>query len=241
MKIKESLISLAIAAALGSTGVYAQSSTHGVTPGDTSLPDPTEEGRSAGSAALPTSEPSDTVRPRSEVGLEQRDEQRDQQRAEAETGSSISADERSRAGQSSSLSGDTTRSGGESSAMAAGSADMSSDSSRMSQQQAQSDVPPPVDSDTVRHIQQALNDQGHQINVDGIWGDKTHEALKDYQSDQHLNATGQLDGETFASLGLTEGAQQTASASSQGAGSADASADQQQASADSSSTTDSDQ
>jgi peptidoglycan hydrolase-like protein with peptidoglycan-binding domain len=86
--------------------------------------------------------------------------------------------------------------------------------STMRHHQAQSNVPPPVDSETVRHVQQALSDQGHKVNVDGIWGDRTHEALKEYQSDKHLNASGQLDGETFAALGLTEGAQQTASASS---------------------------
>lgn len=75
---------------------------------------------------------------------------------------------------------------------------------------AQSDVPPPIDQNTIRSVQQALNDQGQQLQVDGIWGEKTHQALMQFQRDKELPASGQLDAETFAALDL-EDQQQTAS------------------------------
>lgn len=175
MKIKDGLLALVVAAALGSTGVYAQGPTsHGVTPGDTSLPDPTQTDQHPSTLDSSASQQSSAIKAPSESSSSQMQS------------SAVSADERARAG----------------------------DSSSMSHMQAQSNVPPPVDSDTVRNIQQALSDQGHKVNTDGIWGDRTHEALKEFQSDKHLNATGQLDGETFAALGLTDASQQTASASS---------------------------
>lgn len=188
MKIKDGLLTLVIAAALGSTGVYAQgAASEGVTPGDTSLPDPTQRDQSSSTATPPSSSSSSSAS--SEMQSESR----------PETSAAVSPDERARG----------------------------SEMSSMSHRQAQSDVPPPVDSETVRHVQQALSDQGHKVNVDGIWGDRTHEALKEYQSDKHLNASGQLDGETFAALGLTEGAQQTASASSSQSQSPSSSSSQQ--------------
>lgn len=82
---------------------------------------------------------------------------------------------------------------------------------RTSMSQAQAAVPPPVDSETVRSIQQALSEQGHKVQVDGIWGEKTHQALMDFQREKDLKASGQLDGETFAALHLA-GESQTASA-----------------------------
>lgn len=75
---------------------------------------------------------------------------------------------------------------------------------------AQSDVPPPIDQNTIRSVQQALNDQGQQLQVDGIWGEKTHQALMQFQRDKELSASGQLDPETLAALDLEEH-QQTAS------------------------------
>lgn len=117
----------------------------------------------------------------------------------ASAGASISDDQRARAGEPLSSS-----------------SSMSSRSERMEMmQQAQSEVPPPVDAETVRNIQQALSDQGHQVKVDGIWGPKTHEALMEFQREQNLTASGQLDGETFAALHLTGSSTQTAGASSQ--------------------------
>lgn len=75
---------------------------------------------------------------------------------------------------------------------------------------AQSDVPPPIGQETIRSLQQALSDQGQKIQVDGIWGEKTHQALMEFQRENDLNPSGQLDAETFAALDLEE-QQQTAS------------------------------
>lgn len=196
MKIKDGLLTLAIAAALGSAGAYAQGpTTRGVTPGDTSIPDPTEEGRRAGTNVSPSISPSDS----SSASASTTESSESQMEHRTDSSAATSADERARRGESSSIDSFSS----------------SDSSSSMSHRQAQTDVPPPVDSETVRHIQQALSDQGHKVSVDGIWGDKTHDALRAFQNEQHLDATGQLDGETFAALGLVEGSQQTASASRQ--------------------------
>lgn len=200
MKIKDGLLTLAIAAALGSAGAYAQGpTTRGVTPGDTSIPDPTEEGRRAGTNVSPSISPNDSASDSSSASASTTESSESQMEHRADSSAATSADERARRGESSSIDSFSS----------------SDSSSSMSHRQAQTDVPPPIDSETVRHIQQALSDQGHKVSVDGIWGDKTHDALRAFQNEQHLDATGQLDGETFAALGLVEGSQQTASASSQ--------------------------
>jgi len=60
-----------------------------------------------------------------------------------------------------------------------------------------------ADADQVRAVQQALKDQGHDPGeIDGKMGPKTQAALRDYQQKQGLKATGQLDGETSAKLGV---------------------------------------
>jgi hypothetical protein len=55
-------------------------------------------------------------------------------------------------------------------------------------------------SDVVRRAQQALDQQGAHIAVDGKLGPKTRQALKDYQQSHGLKATGQLDQQTRANL-----------------------------------------
>jgi peptidoglycan hydrolase-like protein with peptidoglycan-binding domain len=58
-------------------------------------------------------------------------------------------------------------------------------------------------SEQVKAIQQALKDQGHDPGeIDGIMGPKTEAALRDYQQKQGLKATGHLDAETSAKLGV---------------------------------------
>jgi len=52
----------------------------------------------------------------------------------------------------------------------------------------------------VRNIQQALNDNGSNIDVDGVWGPNTRRALRDFQQSKGLDATGQLDRDTVAAL-----------------------------------------
>lgn len=67
--------------------------------------------------------------------------------------------------------------------------------------------------DAVRQIQQALKDQGADIQVDGVWGPSTEQALMDFQKDQGQgNATGQPDQETLQALDvdIAQGQPQTA-------------------------------
>jgi peptidoglycan hydrolase-like protein with peptidoglycan-binding domain len=60
-----------------------------------------------------------------------------------------------------------------------------------------------ANSEQVKAIQQALKDQGHDPgDIDGIMGPKTQAALRDYQQKQGLKATGRLDAETSAKLGV---------------------------------------
>ncbi|WP_404384847.1 peptidoglycan-binding protein [Caenispirillum salinarum] len=56
--------------------------------------------------------------------------------------------------------------------------------------------------DEVRRLQQALKDAGADIEVDGIWGDSTAQALSAYQRDEGLAPSGELDQRTIASLGV---------------------------------------
>jgi peptidoglycan hydrolase-like protein with peptidoglycan-binding domain len=56
----------------------------------------------------------------------------------------------------------------------------------------------------VKKLQQALKAQGKDPGpVDGIMGPRTQQALKDYQKDQNLSQSGQLDNETRQKLGIS--------------------------------------
>jgi peptidoglycan hydrolase-like protein with peptidoglycan-binding domain len=56
----------------------------------------------------------------------------------------------------------------------------------------------------VRDAQQALNDKGYDAGpVDGILGPKTKAALQKFQKDQGMQATGRLDSNTIAALGIS--------------------------------------
>jgi hypothetical protein len=94
-------------------------------------------------------------------------------------------------------------------------------------EQAMSDVPPPVDRETVRSIQQALSEQGQDVRADGIWGAKTHQALMQFQRDNNLDASGQINAGTMAALDLMD-QQQTAGAEQQESAQQTASAGQQE-------------
>lgn len=64
-----------------------------------------------------------------------------------------------------------------------------------------------VSSDTIRQVQQVLQDKGHNVGpIDGIYGPKTASALREFQRDQGLSATGRVDQQTLASLSVNEGA-----------------------------------
>ena len=56
----------------------------------------------------------------------------------------------------------------------------------------------------IKQVQQKLKGQGHDAGpVDGIMGPKTQAGLKEFQSAKGLKATGQLDRETIAALGVS--------------------------------------
>jgi peptidoglycan hydrolase-like protein with peptidoglycan-binding domain len=58
--------------------------------------------------------------------------------------------------------------------------------------------------DMVRDIQRTLGAKGYDTGaVDGVYGAGTEQAVRKFQRDQKLSATGQLDTQTLAALGLT--------------------------------------
>ncbi len=65
--------------------------------------------------------------------------------------------------------------------------------------------PAPKPNDTIRRAQQALNAAGYKVGVpDGHAGTQTLSALRRYQADHHLPATGKFDDITLGSLGITK-------------------------------------
>lgn len=59
---------------------------------------------------------------------------------------------------------------------------------------------------TIRQVQQALIDHGHDVGrVDGVWGTRTQQALRSFQSDQGITSSSNnmLDTQTMAALGVT--------------------------------------
>jgi peptidoglycan hydrolase-like protein with peptidoglycan-binding domain len=62
-----------------------------------------------------------------------------------------------------------------------------------------------MDAETVRQVQQQLNDKGHDAGpVDGIFGKRTRKALKDFQKAEGMEPNGKLDRETMAALGIED-------------------------------------
>jgi len=62
-----------------------------------------------------------------------------------------------------------------------------------------------LSSDQVRQIQEALNEQGYRVGtVDGQMGPQTKQALEKFQEAEGLQATGELDSETLAALGMDD-------------------------------------
>ncbi len=57
--------------------------------------------------------------------------------------------------------------------------------------------------DTTRQVQQDLQQDGlYKGRVDGMWGPQTRSAVRSYQQQHNLNATGELDQQTLASLNV---------------------------------------
>jgi peptidoglycan hydrolase-like protein with peptidoglycan-binding domain len=74
------------------------------------------------------------------------------------------------------------------------------------QQSAENNQPIPSQSlsrSDVRQVQQALDKDGFKAGrTDGRWGNKTENALKQFQQSKQIQATGQLNEQTVADLGL---------------------------------------
>ena len=57
--------------------------------------------------------------------------------------------------------------------------------------------------ENVKEVQEALRDKGHNPGaIDGVMGSKTQKALRDFQQANNIKATGTLDAETAAALGV---------------------------------------
>ncbi|MFA5592324.1 MAG: peptidoglycan-binding domain-containing protein [Micavibrio sp.] len=57
-----------------------------------------------------------------------------------------------------------------------------------------------LDSGTIEQVQESLRDEGHSVSVDGIWGPRTAEALRQFQQANGLSVTGAPDSDTLAAL-----------------------------------------
>lgn len=99
------------------------------------------------------------------------------------------------------------------------------------QHSAQRISPSDLSRNEIRQIQQALNDQGFNPgDVDGQWGPQTEQALTEFQTQQNLSTTADLDSETLSALGVQVASMDAASnadvgttgAGTTGAGSSDA-------------------
>lgn len=64
------------------------------------------------------------------------------------------------------------------------------------------------DEQSVRQLQQALVDEGYNIQVDGIWGPNTQEAVRQFQREQGLQVDGLPGPETLQAMDLNEVLQQ---------------------------------
>jgi len=59
-----------------------------------------------------------------------------------------------------------------------------------------------LSTDEIRQIQEALNQRGANVTVDGIFGSETRQALENFQQEQGMMAPGRLDSETMNRLGI---------------------------------------
>ena len=66
-----------------------------------------------------------------------------------------------------------------------------------------SQMAPELTPDMIRNVQQALQQDGtYRGRVDGVWGPGTQAAVRTYQQQHNMNATGQLDQDTLAAMNL---------------------------------------
>jgi peptidoglycan hydrolase-like protein with peptidoglycan-binding domain len=62
-----------------------------------------------------------------------------------------------------------------------------------------------MSADKVKQIQGALDQKGQHVTVDGHWGKQTAGAVRNFQKQNGLHATGRADPQTMQKLGLTAG------------------------------------
>lgn len=79
-------------------------------------------------------------------------------------------------------------------------------------------TPAPLSAKTIKSLQEALNKQGIQIKADGVLGKDTRAALRRYQTEHHLPATGEPDKATLEKLGVASGASGAAPSGKMGSG-----------------------
>ncbi|MEJ0016323.1 MAG: peptidoglycan-binding domain-containing protein [Acetobacteraceae bacterium] len=64
-------------------------------------------------------------------------------------------------------------------------------------------VAPPLTPEMIRSVQQTLQQNGlYRGHVDGVWGPRTQSAVRGYQQQHNLTASGQLDQATLSAMNL---------------------------------------
>jgi peptidoglycan hydrolase-like protein with peptidoglycan-binding domain len=97
--------------------------------------------------------------------------------------------------------------------------------SEPSARQEQQSTAPGVDQSTIKQAQEKLSSKGHDVEADGVLGAKTQAAVKEFQQKEGIQASGRLDTETLAALGVNEGSAGTGSSSPASSGSSDRASD----------------
>lgn len=62
-----------------------------------------------------------------------------------------------------------------------------------------------IDSQTIQSVQASLNNAGHSLSADGVWGPQTASALRQFQQENGLTPTGSIDSQTLAALDVDRG------------------------------------
>jgi peptidoglycan hydrolase-like protein with peptidoglycan-binding domain len=60
------------------------------------------------------------------------------------------------------------------------------------------------DQQTIRKVQEKLTEKGHKVQVDGMMGPETQQALREFQKKEGIQESGQLDKQTLSALGVEE-------------------------------------
>jgi len=81
--------------------------------------------------------------------------------------------------------------------------DQNRERSRIGQNQ-QQELQVGFDRGTVMEIQRALSSEGHDLQIDGVWGPNTQQALRSYQENEELEGSGWPDNKTLSQLGINE-------------------------------------